>query len=213
MKKEQKTMSTSKDSKRIDTITVKRQWDDDGETDWMGTFSDEPKDYAIVHTGRNSGQFVDEIDCTCGHAKFRHVETEDNYAPCDRECSCDDYDADWPERGREYRFFNPNAENYADEPEADIRKYCLQDYERMKALSNNQWGFIGISAEAQLRINGVLQTIASGGLWGVESDSDQSYLMDVEQEELNQLKSQLHTLGFSKRAINAAFREVEQVEA
>jgi hypothetical protein len=31
-------------------------------------------------------------------------------------------------------------------------------------------------------VNGVCQTITSGGLWGIESDSSRQYLSEVEQE-------------------------------
>ena len=52
----------------------------------------------------------------------------------------------------------------------------------------------------------VIQDISSGGLWGVESDSDKAYFAEVAGEELAELKSQLQALGFSKRAISQAFK-------
>ena len=57
--------------------------------------------------------------------------------------------------------------------------------------------FIGIRAEAEIVVHGVCQTITSGGLWGIESDSARQYLSDVEQEEVDQLKAILQSLGFS----------------
>lgn len=68
--------------------------------------------------------------------------------------------------------------------------------------------YIGIRAESEIVVvDAVCQIIASGGLWGIESDSDESYLKSVEDEELHMLRDILHTLGFSKRAISRAFKE------
>ena len=40
---------------------------------------------------------------------------------------------------RSYQYFNPCYENYAGIPEAEIRKYCEQDYERMESLERGEW--------------------------------------------------------------------------
>jgi hypothetical protein len=50
-------------------------------------------------------------------------------------------------------------------------------------------------------VNGVCQTITSGGLWGIESDSDHEYLVEIGQQEVDQLKAILQTLGFSDSQI------------
>lgn len=93
-------------------------------------------------------------------------------------------------RSSEYAFFNPSF-NYVDEngharsentPE-EVRKYVRQDYERMEGLNSGDWCFIRIRAEAQIGIpqgnphpktgqSYLLQKFTSGGLWGIESDSD-----------------------------------------
>lgn len=54
------------------------------------------------------------------------------------------------------------------------------------------------------------QNLSSGGLWGIEYDLDteSSYCKSVEKEELNTLRDVLHAIGFSQRAITAAFRNV-----
>lgn len=63
--------------------------------------------------------------------------------------------------------------------------------------------------------NGVLlQHISSGGLWGIElepapnQDAASAYMEQVEREELDELAAQLHAIGFSRRAVKAAFRNV-----
>lgn len=86
------------------------------------------------------------------------------------------------------------------------------DTSHMGEYSDKQTSYIGITAEAEITLTDArdgapVQTIHSGGLWGIESDSDSKYLASVEQEELANLRGQLHALGFSQRAISAAFRE------
>lgn len=118
---------------------------------------------------------------------------------------------------REYRYFNGPIEDYKGESPEDIRKYVRQDYDRMESLNNGQWCYIGIRADAEVLVpmgekpHGVIQTITSGGLWGIESDSDSAYLDSIGKEELADLRGQLKALGFSTRAISAAFKNVEEV--
>lgn len=92
-----------------------------------------------------------------------------------------------------------------------------QDYERMESLNAGNWCYIGIRAEAKVSVyhpqevrGTAIQTITSGGLWGIESDSEEPYLESVEKEELADLRAQLKALGFSSRAISTAFKNVER---
>ena len=66
-----------------------------------------------------------------------------------------------------------------------------------------------LAPKRTITVNDICQTITSGGLWGIESDSEESYLRSVEQEELSDLRAQLYELGFSKRAIAAAVKEMD----
>jgi hypothetical protein len=93
-------------------------------------------------------------------------------------------------------------------------QYIEQDYARCEAYNCGHWCALGIVAKAEVRFTprGPIQTLRSGGLWGVESDSDSDYLVQVEQEELDDLRSQLEAVGFGKRAIEYAFRKVERRE-
>jgi hypothetical protein len=105
------------------------------------------------------------------------------------------------DRGRnEYRYFI--AANSAEEtgnPES-----VEQDYERSESLNRGDWWFIGIIAKAKVQICDTEQTITSGGLWGIESDSGSEYIETVEAEQLNELRYILLNLGCSKAAIDAA---------
>jgi hypothetical protein len=112
-----------------------------------------------------------------------------------------------------YQFFNPNHENYEGIGHDETVKYCLQDYARMEALNNQEFCFIGIRAEADYTLTGsVMQEASSGGLWGIESDSSPEYIAEVEAEELAELRKQLAAIGFSSRAISAAFKTIEREE-
>ncbi len=154
---------------------------------------------------------LDDQECeTIQEAQDLLVEKQDELL----ECNCGAGNL-----GRnELRYFNPNWQNYKGEPHEDIVKYCLQDYDRMESLQAGSRFFLGISAEATYsltahtnvaNIGSVIQTITSGGVWGIESDSDKDYLKEIEQEELSELREQLHAIGFSYRAIASAFKNVE----
>jgi len=59
-----------------------------------------------------------------------------------------------------------------------------QDEERRKEYENGDFSFVGVRAEAEVVVENVIQTITSGGLWGIESDSGEGYIEDVALEEL-----------------------------
>ena len=75
----------------------------------------------------------------------------------------------------------------------------MSDYRRMEGLNNGIWNFIGIKAKADIYFeeNGVsqYQEITSGGLWGIESDSDKQYIEECEKEQIEDLKEQLEHLN------------------
>lgn len=120
-----------------------------------------------------------------------------------------------------YRYFEPCWQNYKGEPHADIVKHIGQDFERMESLERGNWCFIGVRAEAEIFLlpanslaNSVhvTQTITSGGLWGIESDSE-SYIASEEQNQLAELREQLTALGFSRRAISTAYKSIERKDS
>lgn len=115
---------------------------------------------------------------------------------------------DREERGdmgrNEYRYFNVGM---------GCPEYIEQDYKRMEAYNNQEWYMLGIRADAQVILSGcTIQTITSGGLWGIESDSGNEYFGEVEQEELADLREQLEAVGFSTEEISAAFENVKHVQ-
>jgi hypothetical protein len=66
------------------------------------------------------------------------------------------------------------------------------------------WYMIGIDAVARIVVNGVCQTLTSGGLWGIEDDSGEEYLSSIEDEQTEELHRILLDLGFSLDDIRAA---------
>ena len=67
--------------------------------------------------------------------------------------------------------------------------------DRKEAFQRGDFSFVGVRAEAEILVDGIPQTIVSGGLWGLESDAGDAYLKEVAGEEYNDLRRILKTLG------------------
>jgi hypothetical protein len=194
----------SQPAKRIHKVTIKRMIDESPDTSRLGEYSSNQLSYLSIDRSH-------DLDCP---------EQEYNEHPEGYECNCSGGD-----RGRnEYRYFNPSF-NYVDKngqpqgmTEADVIKYTRQDYERMERLNAGGWCFVGVRADAEYSLEAgmhgerLMQRLHSGGCWGIESDSDKDHFKSIEDEELSGLEAQLHAIGFSKRAIAAAMRNVERAE-
>jgi hypothetical protein len=123
------------------------------------------------------------------------------------ECNCGGVHID----RNSFELFNPNFENYKGLPDAEVRKYCWQDYERMESLNNQNWYFLGIVAEAEIEaiVDGKpYSTELTASVWGIESDSEREYLASTEDEQLADIRSQLKEYGFSSRAISQAMKSI-----
>lgn len=86
-----------------------------------------------------------------------------------------------------------------------------QDYERMESHNRGEWQMIGMRAHARVQFTpqGPWNEITSGGLWGIESDSGDDYFREIGQEQLAELRDQLHAAGFTSRQIGKAFSGVK----
>ncbi len=100
---------------------------------------------------------------------------------------------------QEYRYFNLGL----GDPE-----YLEQDYKRMEAYNREVWCVLWHSAAAELEVNGVVQTVRSGGV-NAESDADEEYVDTLRLEQLDELRSILKTLGISPGAIRRAVDNME----
>jgi hypothetical protein len=170
-------------SKKINKITIKHIYDESPDTSFFGKYTDEVNDWYI---DREQGEYIAILQ--------------------------KDEDYELPSKGREYRFFNPCAGGEK-EGTKDYQKYGKEDFKRMEDLNNGQWEFIGIKAFAEVHTSQdgndwLINSVSSGGLWGIESDSDKDYLKEVEQEQIAELKIVLKEFGFSDKEINKAIKEI-----
>jgi len=147
------------------SIEVQKIVDESPYFSTIGEYTDKADDWAIVREGEHAGEYIANLP----------------------------EDAELPERGREYRFFKPYA---GGEPEgtADYQKHGLQDFERMEAAERDEWFFVGVVAKLKYEIEGHVQTLTSGGLWGIESDSG-DYFKEVAEDELADLRRQAEAIG------------------
>ena len=156
------------------SIKVTHQIDPDADTSHMGRYTDE---YDPFYFDRREGKMLKTLERDPGYSV--------------------------PDKGREYRFFAPEAGGEKPGTPRYIR-YGKQDLARMEGLSKGDWWYIGVIAKAQVQLgdSDIVQVITSGGLWGVESDSGK-YIEEVEEEELSSLKKELEAIGFTAEEIDA----------
>jgi hypothetical protein len=88
----------------------------------------------------------------------------------------------------------------------DIKKYGLkqvqrwvdEDHERLESYGD-EWWMIGIRAAAEIYIPAgdsfIIQMIESPGVWGIESDSGETYFKEVFSHELTVLRDMLDKLN------------------
>jgi hypothetical protein len=96
------------------------------------------------------------------------------------------------------------------DPDPDT-SYLEQDEfaAELAAYQAGEFGFVGVYAEAVLRLatpqGGWIDagTIRSGGLWGIEDRSEESYLREIGADELDELKTMLAALNVAESDIAA----------
>lgn len=81
-----------------------------------------------------------------------------------------------------------------------VLEWLKQDEKRLKKFQRGHIWLNGVIAEAIIHIpsphgNYTSQTIKSGGLYGIESDTSTEYIKEVEKEELQEVKSILKKLN------------------
>ena len=96
--------------------------------------------------------------------------------------------------------------DYDNNPE-QVENWIRQDTQRLREYGQ-YWCMYGCMAESVVSYpiskqgDRRLETLTSGGLWGIESDSDESYKTEVAKEQLEDLKSHLKqfNIKISKKA-------------
>ena len=210
-----------KNMKRIHKVVIKRMVDESPDTSWLGEYS---------NRATNEFSIDREHDADCPRF-WANDDIPDDARDCDCSGSRD--------RGT-YQYFNPGSVESFNENASWIPKdapykrvywrstmleNALKDYARSEAMNAGEFCFIGIRADAEYSVprlandgkpsnlGYLAQEMTSGGLWGIESDSSPEYLKEIEQEQLSELKSQLKAIGFSSRAISAAFKNIRAMPA
>jgi hypothetical protein len=213
----QKSLKLLKSKKNhIEKVWIERQIDESPDTSFLGEYTDKKDDWVICcHCGEfvaiaeknqaRHDELEDEIYLL--HNTEKNEEEEKQLAVYRAELEALDLH-ECPNSRREYNYFKPYA-GCEEEGSENYQKYGKQDFLRMEGLNSGSWYFMGIIAKAEIVTeNDTIQVIRSGGLWGVESNSG-DYLEQVGKDELNNLRLELESLGFGKRAIDRAFQNVE----
>lgn len=185
--------------RKIFSVKVRRDIDESPDTFYIGKYTDIVDDWNI---DRRSGKYIIDL-----------IKPVADCEDCEDGQQCSEHQWDCPSRGREFRFFTPYSAGEIPGTK-EFRQYGLQDFKRMEELCNG-WCFIGIRVVAEVGISEdgkewKLETLSSGGVWGIESDSDASYFKEIITEESAQLKIELKAFGFSSRMIAKAFDEMEE---
>jgi len=171
--------------KQIKSIKIVHEYDDDPDLSWLGKFSNEWSQGAI-----DRKRFGD-----WDPSEMRY------FIPCNH----------WPHNPKNWAHVSAEDLKNVIAKHRTLKKadwtYALEDMRRLESFGD-RWVTIGIYAKARIVIGNVLQTIRSGGLWGIESDSDESYIESIEVEELADLITILAELGFAQEEMD----EVEVVE-
>ncbi len=100
---------------------------------------------------------------------------------------------DW--NPRDYQYFYPAMTG----EETGNPDSPMQDYRRMEDYGKT-WNMAGVYATAEIVIKtdghdwGTIQTIRSGGLWGIESDSRRDYIREEAETQLTELEDLLREL-------------------
>lgn len=85
--------------------------------------------------------------------------------------------------------------------------YATEDQARLDAYQRGDWSFIGIRAKATVYVpiggnSFATYELHSPGLWSIESDSDESYLASVYEDERAALRNALQAMGQAALAEN-----------
>ena len=96
-----------------------------------------------------------------------------------------------------YRYTNDDIKTYGRE---QIQKWIDEDHARLKAYGRD-WHCLGVRAKATVYIPApggdgfIIQTIESPGVWGIESDAEESYFEEIFRDEIGVLRHMLESFN------------------
>lgn len=116
----------------------------------------------------------------------------------------------------EYRYWTPEPNNVIGMAEEDRTTCIEQDYLRCEAHGRGEWSYIGVYAEAVIRLGvnqDLCQNIQSGGSWGNASDESPGYLATIAGDQLSELRGELLAIGFTVSDIAKAVETLKRKAA
>lgn len=82
------------------------------------------------------------------------------------------------------------------DPNPDPSYLDQEEFEdRRESYNRGDFEFLYVRAEAEVVVGDIVQTMTSGGLYGIESDSGKEYFMEIAAEEWSALRDVLKTVG------------------
>jgi hypothetical protein len=162
---------------RVDSIRIDFSPDTDPDLSYLGEYTDRPK---VIDLGAalSRGEVI-QVHNGSDHRRYRY------WNPCNSVAS--------HRRELEKKGYSKGV------AEEIARSYVRNDYDRMQAYDRGDWQMQGCVAKAKVSYSlpqgRRIEHFQSGGLWGIESDSDGSYLLEVAKEELFDLKNHLEVFG------------------
>lgn len=181
--------------KRILKIWTDVELDDNPDTSWLGEYSSKPGENAIDREANG--------DMQRGELRYFNPAQHHDVDGWDHVSDLAVLNAYAKQIQAGYQELSRNAMI-----EALNASYRESDYQRMESLQRGDWNFVGITARAQVILSGsLIQNIRSGGLWGIESDSDEEHFEEVRQGQLAELGRELEAVGFDKSAIQKAMNQ------
>ena len=122
------------------------------------------------------------------------------------------YDADEKKIISSARYSQADIEKHGWEK---VKEWMDEDNERLET-HGLEWYMMGVRAFARIQIpsrgggHRVVHTIYTPGLWGIESDSDESYFREVEDEELDTLAAMLKAMGIPEADIDRHIKAADR---
>ncbi len=216
---------SKKNKLQIVSVRIEQKPDESPDLSFLGTYTNKP---IGVHLDRITGELRDDGKVLADNLPAKVSSRSLNFIhefQHDCNASVDSLVTNWghvSDKELWTAFSNASADfgkyNVAGCESAQTRQekircleivYCIQDALRLESYEDQNWQMLGIIAKAEIRNpqTDCLQTIRSGGIWGVESDAG-DYLKEVARGQLSQLKAELLALnnGIGERAIEYAIK-------
>lgn len=198
------TKKTKADKPVIRKVWIEKAVDDTPDTSYLGEYANKPASpWSIDRKARGDQE----------HGEFRYWNPSSNHCPPGEGESWSHVSDEDVRVALTVAGLAPCADRLDAITRLDLH-YVEQDYKRMESYNHGDWCYLGFiaKAEVQLRRNGVIQVVHSGGLWGIESDSGDDYFDEVKKEQLAELAQELRLMGFGERAVKYACDHAEEKE-